>query len=309
MAAVGALVVSTISIYYTGNQARLQEQGQVTDRYTKAVEQLGSSQVSVRLGAIYSLERLMRDSPDDQSTIVKVLSGFVRERAVDNHPGYDREREIWPPLDQPRAEAESRPATDVQTAVTVIGRSNLGSHQGPIIDFSGADLSNVDLSSGNYEYGNFEETALIGAKLSRANLRGITATAADLSRTEGHDVNFQGATLNRARLDEALLYPVDFRAANLNRVQAVRATLGFARMEDAHLNRATFVNTVLVYPDFFNASGSEIDLRGTTLETSRNLPRLRCPITDAATKLPVDTTVVHDSCTAETPRPVQTGSR
>jgi hypothetical protein len=37
-------------------QARTAEQGHITDRFTKAVEQLGSDKMSVRLGAIYALD-------------------------------------------------------------------------------------------------------------------------------------------------------------------------------------------------------------------------------------------------------------
>jgi hypothetical protein len=45
-------------------------QQQLTDRYTKAVEQLGSDTLDARLGGIYALERLMVDSPCDHPTIV-----------------------------------------------------------------------------------------------------------------------------------------------------------------------------------------------------------------------------------------------
>jgi len=40
--------------------AELTEQGQITDRYTKAVEQLGSDKLDVRIGGIYALERIAR---------------------------------------------------------------------------------------------------------------------------------------------------------------------------------------------------------------------------------------------------------
>jgi hypothetical protein len=43
----------------------LTEQGQVTDRYTKAIEQLGSKELDVRIGGIYALERIARDSAKD----------------------------------------------------------------------------------------------------------------------------------------------------------------------------------------------------------------------------------------------------
>jgi hypothetical protein len=48
----------------------LTEQGQVTDRYTKAIEQLGSDKLDVRIGGIYALERIARDSASALSTNV-----------------------------------------------------------------------------------------------------------------------------------------------------------------------------------------------------------------------------------------------
>jgi len=50
----------------------LSEQGQVTDRYTKAIEQLGSDKLDVRIGGIYALERVARDSARDHPTIMEV---------------------------------------------------------------------------------------------------------------------------------------------------------------------------------------------------------------------------------------------
>ena len=67
-------------------QARTAEQGHITDRFTAAVEQLGSDKMAVRLGAIYALERISKDSPRDYWTIMETLTAFVRERAP------------WPPV-------------------------------------------------------------------------------------------------------------------------------------------------------------------------------------------------------------------
>ena len=66
---------------YTALNFRLSRESHVTDRYTKAIEQLGSEGLDVRLGAIYALERIMFDSPRDHPTIVEVLAAFVREHS------------------------------------------------------------------------------------------------------------------------------------------------------------------------------------------------------------------------------------
>ena len=59
----------------------------MTDRYTKAIEQLGSDKLDVRIGGIYALERIARDSPRDHPTAMEVLAAFIR---VHSH-------EQWPP--------------------------------------------------------------------------------------------------------------------------------------------------------------------------------------------------------------------
>jgi uncharacterized protein YjbI with pentapeptide repeats len=62
----------------TRQQLNLTEQGQVTDRYTRAVEQLGHEKAPVRLGALYSLEHLAQDNPQYRQTVVDVVCAYLR---------------------------------------------------------------------------------------------------------------------------------------------------------------------------------------------------------------------------------------
>ena len=62
-------------------QVAVAEQGHVTDRFTKAIEQLGSDNLAVRLGGIYALERIAKDSKRDHWTIMEVLTAYVRQNA------------------------------------------------------------------------------------------------------------------------------------------------------------------------------------------------------------------------------------
>jgi hypothetical protein len=61
--AAGALLFTARSFTLSRRTFELTEQGQVTDRYTKAIEQLGSDKLDVRIGGIYALERIVWDSP------------------------------------------------------------------------------------------------------------------------------------------------------------------------------------------------------------------------------------------------------
>ncbi|NTW19060.1 MAG: hypothetical protein HGA42_05340, partial [Nostocales cyanobacterium W4_Combined_metabat2_030] len=61
--------------------AETANQKQITERFSKAIEQLGSDKPEVILGGIYTLERIARDSEPDQWTIMEVLTAFVRQNA------------------------------------------------------------------------------------------------------------------------------------------------------------------------------------------------------------------------------------
>jgi len=53
----------------------------VTDRFIKAIEQLGSKELDARIGGIYALERVARDSEKDHRTVMEVLTAFIREHS------------------------------------------------------------------------------------------------------------------------------------------------------------------------------------------------------------------------------------
>ena len=66
-------------------------EGQITERFTKAIEQLGDERLEVRLDGIYALERIARDSCSGQQgaedlcrdhwAVMEVLTAYIRENA------------------------------------------------------------------------------------------------------------------------------------------------------------------------------------------------------------------------------------
>jgi len=78
------------------NQKTLEttQQGQITERFSKAIEQLGSDNLAIRLGGIYALERIARDSAYDHWTVMEVLTAYVRENAP------------WPPKDMQQQQGD-----------------------------------------------------------------------------------------------------------------------------------------------------------------------------------------------------------
>jgi hypothetical protein len=175
----GAGLFAAGALLFTARNFVLAREGQVTDRYTKAIEQLGSDKLDVRIGGIYALERVARDSIKDHPTVMEVLTAFIRE--------YSRDQ--WPKVGPGRW---TRP--DVQAAVTVVGRraAKRDIEDRPI-DLYRAVLINATLNSAH----------LRGATLRGADLTGADFRAAILAGADLRDVNIKSARLGGADLTGA----------------------------------------------------------------------------------------------------------
>jgi hypothetical protein len=251
----GAGLFAAGALVYTARSYSLSRESQVTDRYTKAIEQLGSKElVDVRIGGIYALERIARDSPRDHPTVMEVLSAFVREHS----------REPWPPPADHQSDAGPRRRTtrpDVQAAVTVIARRKI-QHDDQRVNLAEADLTRQDLTAAhltgahlngaNLTRANLSKAVLIDATLFGANLTGAKLLGANLTRANLHlahlDIADLGvANLTSADLTSAELPGADLRGANLSKADLTEATLTRANLSEADLTDAKFPGTDLTF--------------------------------------------------------------
>lgn len=199
-----AALATAAGVYFTGRsmeairtQNAVAEQGQLTDRFTKAVDQLdraGADHLQARLGGIYALERLARDSPRDQPTVVEALSAFIRSttprpRSATVPGGYD-----------PCPDHHQGPRTDVQAALTVLGRRNTRHDGSSRIDLRSTCLPGADLHAGDFIGADLTHANLYNADLTRTNLVRANLTDADLFNANLTRADLTGADLTRAYL-------------------------------------------------------------------------------------------------------------
>jgi uncharacterized protein YjbI with pentapeptide repeats len=232
----------------------LTEQGQITDRYTKAVEQLGSDKLDVRIGGIYALERIARDSATDHPTVMEVLTAFIREHS----------RERWPPSDADRPEPERLTRPDVQAAVTVIGRRDSKRDIG-IISLAGADLTHADLTRAHLAFADLTGAHLDHALLARADLTRALLTRADLTRANLTLANLTEADLIDADLTGADLTAATLTAAHLTGAVLTGAVLTGAVLTGAHLDHANLTRANLTLAVLTGAALGDTDLTGAHL--------------------------------------------
>jgi len=227
----------------------LTEQGLVTGRYTTAIEQLGSDKIDIRLGGIYALERIARDSARDHPTVMAVLATFVREHSHDPDAHTAPSRSPGRPEENTGGTSSSPPARtrfrpDLQAALTVIGRRN-SDKDTDRIDLCGADLTGANLVDADLNGVNLNGAFLNGAHLNGAHLNGAHLSGAHLNGAHLNGAHLSGAHLVRANLNGAHLSEVDLTCANLTRANLNGANLIGAHLNDANLIRANLSGAFL----------------------------------------------------------------
>lgn len=167
----------------------LTEEGQITERFTRAVDQLGSDKLEIRLGGIYALERIARDSERDYWPIMEILTAYIRTNAP--------VPEQSPAEASTEASERSQPPADIQAILTVLRRRDCwyGHGEEQPLNLRRTSLAHVSLSGIHLEC----------ADLSDANLHGAFLFGADLHRADLRGANLTHAfVLSWAHLDSAI---------------------------------------------------------------------------------------------------------
>jgi Pentapeptide repeats (8 copies) len=282
------------------HQAAIAQEGHYTGLFTKAVEQLGATRevkktvevegkrelvtdtepnLEVRLGAIFALERIARDSERDRWPIIEVLCAYVRNPQNCGEPaplpdgakpGSD-EFNAW--LDEIKP-----PRVDLQAALVVIGRRPperiaFEGERDLRLDLSGANLKLAELSRGMFAGANLQAASLDGARLNGVHLEGAWLQEARLEGAYLLEAHLKGAYLHQAHLEGAWLNGAHLEGAKLTMAHLEGATLGGAHLQGASLQAAHLEGAQL-----FDADLSEVWL----LDPSS----LASALGDATTKLP-----------------------
>jgi hypothetical protein len=220
----GAAVIATI--YSTTMTLDATREGQLTDRYAKAVEQLGANRsdepnIEVRLGGIYALARIAKDSSRDEGTIEEVLTAYIRQNA--------------PASDRAACSSTVRPRADLQAIIWILGeQSHASGKKRPAF--------------------NLRKASLCGYSIENRDFSGSYFTRSDMRLAD-----FRGSKLIGAWLED-----VDFRNADLRKAELNDAKLGGADLRDAHLQGANLTGAILEEADIRGADLTEV--RGLCLE-------------------------------------------
>jgi uncharacterized protein YjbI with pentapeptide repeats len=236
---------------------------ELIERFTRAIDQLGHPALDVRLGAIYSLERLAREWPENHPPIIEILAAYVREHAQ------------LPARTNGHRERRPRPTTDVQASLTVLGRRTLSyDTDAPVglahtalggATLTGAHLERALLSGSNLEGADLFKAHLDAADLEGANLRGAGLLLADLNDTVLWGANLEGARLYGANLEGAALKGANLKDAGLTGANLKDSGLHGAVLAGADLTGANLEGAGLEGANLEGANLQGANLRGAVL--------------------------------------------
>jgi uncharacterized protein YjbI with pentapeptide repeats len=176
---------------------RLSQSQEVTDTFGKAVEQLGHDEAPVRLGAMYSLERLAQDNPSRRQTIVDVLCAYLRMPYMPpGHGGSAADNPENGPRVTGRATDGLRHDAAQELQVRQTAQRLIASHLRRLEGISGQDAQDLKTSP--------EPTFWSGISL---DLAGATLVNLDMSGTSAVNAVYKKATFSG---------PADFNGATFS---------------------------------------------------------------------------------------------
>ncbi len=247
-----------ITIYTAQENLKVSQTGQITDRYTKAVGQLADqAHLEVRLGGLFSLERVSWESPTDHLAIMQLLATYAQQRLDMGEPAVDLKTNS----------AVKAASADVRAVFDIFRRrkdelEELERRRGAGVSLKNTDLREVDLSLLHLERSDFGGALFDGLRMPLARFSHSSFEKASMIKVQLDLAQLVGARFQQTRLDEANLTgsnfsQAQFRSCRLTRASMMGTTLTHTVFDNCDLAGAIFVNAKLQKTRFLKS-----DLRG-----------------------------------------------
>jgi len=248
-------------VYFAWQQLNVTQQSQITERFTRATEQLGSDKLEIRIGGVAAFERLARDSDKDFGPVFVILETFIRENAP-------------------------REKSDEEYPRTTVYSSRIGEPMPADIDAALRALMSLSRDPGNRRSLDLHGTNLegglfgIGGKLSPAFLFNTNLQYASLASVKFPKADFTDSNLRGAALIDANLSGASFENAQLNDAILEDANLNGAYLRDAQLYEADLLRVDLSEADFQGAQLDRVILCEVDLRGAKNLTQAQLNATE-----------------------------
>lgn len=213
-AALAALIAAPLLTWRSYNlhrQANTAEQGLITDRISKAVEQLGAEKtvkkngqestqpnLEVRIGGLYALERIAQQNVEEHIQIMDILCAYVREKLNFRDKSQNAPKQPLP--------------DDVSTVFKIISRRSetqkekedaWHGHDGQrykfdyqLCNFANFNIWNLNFQNANFEHCDFSNSHLHQCKFEASVFFGALFNKTKFSHTEFREASFPHLSSN-----------------------------------------------------------------------------------------------------------------
>lgn len=217
--------------YFAWKRLEVNQEGQITERFTRAIDQLGATHsdgrknLEVRLGGIYALERIAKDSVKDHWPIMEVLTAYLVEHAP------KRPSDLMPTSNQRFV------TPDTRAILNVIARRHWEYEVGTenTISLVNLELSDTELSHAHFKYSQISNTNLNEAMWLGTNFEKACISGSAMNSSCFAGSNFEGAQIRLVGFVDS-----DFEEANMVNVYFEKCNFQGALMHSVQLQGAEF---------------------------------------------------------------------
>lgn len=279
---------SYISAYYAKkdhdnkNIDTVSQEDQIHERFNRAIDQLGSEKMEVRLGAISSLEIIADKSDEYYWPIMENLTAYLRKNSHVEcgertfHFEYFNAHKKSIEIEDRKM--QDRVSLDIHAIINVIRKRRYYFNSGEDdhldlrktnlreANFQRANLQGANLRWAYLGEANFREANLQEADMEDANLQEVTFVDTDLSGANLIGTCFKGANLVDAKLKGVYLIGADFRKAFLQGINLQGASPVSANFERVNLEGANLEDADLMDANLDRTNLKDVNLSGANLE-------------------------------------------
>lgn len=277
---VGGLVGFALTVWRVwcvDRQTQVTERAHVTDRFLKASEQLGSKEMAVRLGGLFSLWATGRDSriESEKMAVLDILCAFIRSPTPDKESLANSD-------DESDANPESRVSTDSSSGPIIVKnktkcalRNDVDSALNLVmrgismfcldtkytVELTGAMLRQIRLESASLRSFNIEGSCFANGSLFRCDFVNANLSGSDLSNSFVIASTFDNATLRQSDFTHAdcsnsSFDNVNFRKANFDHSNFASCIMPYCNMSWSNIKYAIFEQATCISA---NMQRSKID--------------------------------------------------
>ncbi len=259
------------------------------ERFSKAVDMVASSSEAIRVGGLYSLEKLTQEDPETYyTTVIDIVTLFIRNRMSEMQ---DSITDYVNSFSEDEIPKQRRLPVDVHAALNVISRRDWIEKINPsfenihqdTIDLSHLDFScfildsiifnNTNISNSHFKFCSMNNTVLNNISANNSVFSNINSYKIVITNSEIIDTQMNSSKFIFATIQNSDFYTTDFTSCNFDETEIKKCEFGgsyfnFSSFLDTEIENCSFHHSELNGVKFISTK-----LINTTIDISSNLKK------------------------------------